>query len=134
MNNCVLLHVEDDDGSDFLFRLALDEAQIRASIYRVLTAENAIKFLRKESPYELARTPRLIVMDLTLPMRNGLWLLGEIKSDPDLQSIPVVVMGIEARDKFEPKVSDLGIQYIEKSFDFKSFAQQVKAACEFLNL
>ena len=134
MNNCVLLHVEDDDAADFLFRFALDEAQIAASVYRVLTAENAIQFLRKGTPYERARTPRLIVIDLTLPMRDGLWLLGEIKKDPDLQSIPVVVVGTEPDSVFDPKVVALGAQsYIEKSFNFESFAQQVKAACEFLD-
>jgi DNA-binding response OmpR family regulator len=135
MHQCVLLHVEDDDGSDFLFRFALDEAHITASVYRVLTAENAIQFLRKESPYERARSPRLIVLDVTLPLRDGLWLLGEIKKDPNLQSIPVVVLGIEPGSVYAPKVLALGAQcYIEKSFNFNVFSQQVKAACEFLNL
>jgi DNA-binding response OmpR family regulator len=130
----VQLHAEDDDGSDFLFRFALDEAQITASVYRALTAENAIQFLRKENPYERARTPRLIVIDLTLPMRDGFWLLGEIKKDPDLQSIPVVVLGIEPGSVYAPKALALGAQcYIEKSFNFDVFSQQVKAACEFLS-
>jgi response regulator RpfG family c-di-GMP phosphodiesterase len=67
-------------------------------------------------------------------MRDGLWLLGEIKKDPDLQSIPVLVLGIEPGSVYEPKLLAVGAQsYIEKSFDFKSFAQQVKAACEFLD-
>jgi hypothetical protein len=40
----MLLHVEDDDGADFLFRLALDEANITASVYRVLTAEKLYNY------------------------------------------------------------------------------------------
>jgi DNA-binding response OmpR family regulator len=133
MHNCVLLDVQDDDGADFLFRFALDEAQITASVYRVVTAENAIQFLHKRNPYERARTPRLIVINLALPLRDGLWLLGEIKKDPDLQSIPVVVIGIEPEAVYRPKVLALGAHYIEKPFDYNTFAQRVKAACEFLN-
>src|SRR5436305_1981601 len=120
MDRCVLLHVEDDDGADFLFRAALDEAQIAASVYRVLCAEHALDFLRKVNPYERARTPRLVVIDLTLPMQDGLWLVSEIKKDPDLQSIPMAVLGMEPGSDYEPLVLALGARcYIGKTFNFE---------------
>src|SRR5690348_550773 len=95
MHNCVLLHVEDDDGSAFLFRSAFDEAQITAGLYRVVSAEHALQFLRKVNPYERAKTPQLVVVDVTLPERDGFWLLTQIRNDPNLQCIPVVVVGVE---------------------------------------
>jgi hypothetical protein len=71
MDNCVLLHVEDDDGADFLFRLALDEANITAGVYRVLTAEKALQFLRKVNPMNLLVS--CIPSSLTDAVRSGAW-------------------------------------------------------------
>jgi CheY-like chemotaxis protein len=131
MDKCVLLHVEDDDAAAFLFRSALDEAHMETSVYRVSTSEEAIKFLRKTSPYERARRPQLIVLDLRLPMRDGWFFLAQVKSDSDLLSIPVVVISIELASEYASRAFAAGAQaYIEKSYDFEVFVEQVKEACD----
>jgi CheY-like chemotaxis protein len=130
MDRCVLLHVEDDDGAAFLFRAALDEAEITASVYRMADPESAIQFLRKAGHYERAKTPRLIVVDLTLPGRDGWWLLRQIQQDPGLQSIPVVVVSFEPSAQIAPKAIAAGAHaYIEKPFDFGLYVEQVKTVC-----
>jgi two-component system, chemotaxis family, response regulator Rcp1 len=132
MDKCVLLHIDDNDAEAFLFRAALDEAQIEASVYRVSSSEEAIKFLRKASPYERARRPRLIVLDLELPVDDGWSFLAQVKSDADLLSIPVVGTSIEPASAHAPRAFAAGAQaYIEKQFDFDAFVEEVKEACGF---
>jgi DNA-binding response OmpR family regulator len=129
MDKCVLLHVEDDDAAAFLFRSALDEAQIEVSVYRVSSSEEAIKFLRKTSPYERARRPRLIVLDLELPLEDSWTLIAQVTRDPDLLSIPIVVLSIEPASEHATRALDAGAQaYIEKAFEFDAFVKQVKEA------
>lgn len=130
MHRCVLLHVEDDDGSAFLFRAALDEAEITASVYRVTDPETALAFLRKVGPYERAARPRIIVLDITLPRHDGWWLLRQIHADSELRSIPVVVVSTEPYAETRPAAIAAGARaYIEKPFDFTVFVEEVKAIC-----
>jgi two-component system, chemotaxis family, response regulator Rcp1 len=132
MDKCVLLHVEDEDSAGSLFRSVLDEAQIEANVFRVSSSEAALKFLRKASPYERARRPRLIVLDLGLPQGDGWSFLAQVKSDPDLLSIPVVVLSIESAPEHAARALAAGAQaYIEKPYDFDVFVKQVKEAYGF---
>jgi CheY-like chemotaxis protein len=132
MDKCVLLHVEDDDAAAFLFRSALDEAQITFRVYRVSSSEQAIKFLYKINPYERARRPRLIALDLELPMNDSWSFLAQVKNDFDLLSIPVVVISIEPPSERATRAFAAGADgYIERPFDFNVFVKQVKEACDF---
>ncbi|MFL6449204.1 MAG: hypothetical protein ACJ746_16180 [Bryobacteraceae bacterium] len=82
-----LLHIEDDDAAPFLFRLALDEIGFTGTVYRVTNGEDALLFLGKSGAYQNARTPRLVVLDLNLPKRDGSFLLK--RGDPFLKQLPV---------------------------------------------
>ncbi len=129
MDKCGLLHIEDDDSVAFLFRAALDEAQITVSVYRVSSAEAALQFLCKLHPYERAKTPRLILLDLTLPGRDGWWLLAEAQKNDELRSIPIVVMGTESVLKSGEKALNAGATlYIEKPFEWYLLVERVKYA------
>lgn len=126
----MLLHVEDDDGSAFLFRAALDEAEITASVYRVTDPETALEFLGKVGPYEIAGRPKVIVLDITLPRHDGWWLLRQLQADSSLRSIPVVVVSTESAADTRPTALAAGAHaYIEKPFDFSVFVDEVKAIC-----
>ncbi len=126
----MLLHVEDDDGSAFLFRAALDEAEITASVYRVSDPETALEFLLKQGQYERAGTPRVIVLDLTLPRHDGWWLLRQLRNDDGLRSIPVVIVSTEPSADTRPTALAAGAHaYIEKPFEFSVFVDEVKAIC-----
>jgi CheY-like chemotaxis protein len=130
MEQCVLLHVEDDDAAAFLFRWALDEAGFPVSVYRVSDGEQALAFLRKSRPYQKARTPALVVLDLNLPRVDGWAVLAERQNDPALQPIPVVVLSTASAQQNQSRAAALGAQhYLEKAADLDGFVQQVKACC-----
>lgn len=131
LNNCVILHVEDDDAASFLFRLVLDQAGIKASVYRVSDGEQALLFLRKQPPYEKARTPQLAVVDLNMPKVSGWELLATRQTDCAFQSIPFIVMSTAPASQVAAKVLESGAQhYIEKTTSFDELVLQVQTYCK----
>src|SRR3954452_22356258 len=130
MEQCALLHVEDDDAAAFLFRLALDEAELQVSVYRVSDGEQALDVLRKRGRYQKARTPALIVVDLNMPRIDGWTVLAERQKDYALQSIPTIVLSTASAQQNASRAIAAGAQfYVEKPTDFDLFVQQVKTCC-----
>ena len=131
-----LLHVEDEDGSAFLFRRAVREAGFAALVFRVSNGEQALAFLRKSGPYVDAERPHLMVLDLNLPKIDGLAVLSRIRGDEALKSLPVVVLSTSSRPADKEKAFSLGaLHYIVKPDNFDELTQQVKSACAvFLNI
>jgi CheY-like chemotaxis protein len=130
VENCVLLQVESDDPAAFLFRLALDEANITSSVYRVLSPKAALEFLRNEGAYERAKRPRLVVSNLTFQEGGGWMLLRELQADPGLRTIPVVLTGAEPSAQVQPKALAAGAYaYIEKPFDYAELFERVRVVC-----
>ena len=125
-----LLHVEDEDGSAFLFRHAVREAGFSVVVFRVSNGEEALAFLRKSGPYAHAERPKLMVLDLNLPKIDGLGVLTRVRSDESLRNIPVVVISTSSRPADKEKAFSLGARYyIVKPDSFEELTQQVKAAC-----
>jgi CheY-like chemotaxis protein len=125
-----LLHVEDEDGSAFLFRHAVREAGFSVVVFRVSNGEEALAFLRKSGPYAHAERPKLMVLDLNLPKIDGLSVLTRLRSDESLRSIPVVVISTSSRPADKEKAFLLGAShYIVKPDSFEKLTEQVKAAC-----
>ncbi len=131
-----LLHVEDEDGSAFLFRRAVREAGFAALVFRVSNGEEALAFLHRSGPYADAERPHLMVLDLNLPKIDGLSVLRRISSDESLRSIPVVVISTSSRPADKEKAFSLGARYyIVKPDNFEELTQQVKTACaDFLKI
>ncbi|MCB9419389.1 MAG: response regulator [Ardenticatenaceae bacterium] len=90
MDAAVLL-VDDSIGDVELAREAWKESAIPTHLYVTSNGEEAIRFLRRQGPYAEMPVPRLVLLDLNLPFRNGLDVLQEIKQDCTLRSIPVIV-------------------------------------------
>ncbi len=93
-----ILLVEDSPADIELTRQALTEARVQKRVSVVSDGEAAIRYLRQEAPYEDAERPDLILLDLNLPKKDGRELLHDIKQDPDLRAIPVVVLTTSASD------------------------------------
>jgi chemotaxis family two-component system response regulator Rcp1 len=130
LQNCIILHAEDDDSSAFLFRLVLDQAGITASVYRVSDGEQALLFLRKHPPYAEARTPQIAIVDLNMPKVNGWELLSTRQTDTVLQPIPFIVMSTAPASKNAAKALRSGAQhYIEKSANLDELVEQVQGYC-----
>ena len=87
-----LLLVEDNPGDVRLTIEALKEGKVINNLLVVGDGEEALAVLRREGRYATAPRPDLILLDLNLPKKGGLEVLAEIKQDPILQSIPVVVL------------------------------------------
>jgi CheY-like chemotaxis protein len=86
-----VLLVEDDPGDVLLTTEAFELSPVPSTLHVVGDGEQAIQFLRQTSQFTDAPRPGLILLDLNLPLRNGLEVLAEVKTDPDLLMIPVVI-------------------------------------------
>lgn len=87
-----ILLVEDNPGDARLTREALSMSKVRNNMHRASDGEEAMRFLRHEGAFATVPTPDLILLDLNLPRRDGREVLEDIKSDPDLKHIPVVIL------------------------------------------
>ena len=86
-----ILHVEDNVGDVRLVAEALNEGGRKHEIAVASDGVEALEYLYKRGRYRRAPTPDVILLDLNLPRKGGLEVLAEIKADPELQNIPVVV-------------------------------------------
>ncbi len=86
-----VLLVEDNAGDIFLAREAFKEAKLNVYLDVVEDGEEAIAYLRKKGKFGASHTPDLVLLDLNLPKKDGCEVLAEIKKDPALRLIPVVM-------------------------------------------
>jgi CheY-like chemotaxis protein len=87
-----ILLVEDNPGDARLTREALSQSKVRNNLHRASDGEEALAFLRRQGSFAGAPAPDLILLDLNLPRRDGREVLEDIKSDPALKHIPVVIL------------------------------------------
>ena len=87
-----ILLVEDNPGDVRLTQEAFTDAKVNNNLSVAGDGEEAMAFLKKEGDYASAPRPDLILLDLNLPRKSGKEVLAEVKTDPDLLSIPVIVM------------------------------------------
>jgi CheY-like chemotaxis protein len=123
-----VLLVEDNPGDVRLAREALREHNLPVNLSLAGTAEAAALFLRRRPPFQHAPTPDLILLDLNLPRRNGRDMLAEIKTDPQLRRIPVVVLTSSAAESDVATAYALGANcFITKPRGFLEFGEVMRA-------
>jgi len=128
----VILLVEDEPGDSYLTIEALKSAKIMNLVHLVEDGVEAMAFLRREAPYADAPRPDLILLDLNLPRKDGRQVLAEIKHNPSLNSIPVVVLTTSSADEDVLQSYNLRANcYITKPVDLEQFMTVVKATQEF---
>ncbi len=89
-------------------------------------------FLRRQGRYAEAPTPDLILLDLNLPKKDGREVLAEVKGDPELRRIPVVVLTTSRAEEDVIRAYDLHANcYITKPVDFKQFISVVRSIEDF---
>ena len=121
-----VLLVEDDPGDVLMTREAFEEF-LHNRLDVVNDGADAIAYLRKEAPYQDAVSPDLILLDLNLPRRDGREVLAEIKADPDLRHIPVVVLTTSAADEDILRSYQLHANaYVTKPVDFENFLKAIQ--------
>ena len=123
-----ILMVEDNPGDVRLTVEALKEGKVRNNFHTVEDGVKALAFLRREGPYTDAPRPDLILLDLNLPKMNGREVLAEIKEDPELRRITVVVLTVSKAEQDIIKSYNLHANcYITKPVDLDQFLEVVKS-------
>ncbi len=127
-----ILLVEDNPGDVRLTQEALKDGKVSNRLSVVEDGAEAIAFLCRQDRYEDAPRPDLILLDFNLPKKDGREVLAEIKSDPNLRRIPVVVMTTSRAEEDVLKAYDLHANcYITKPIDLEQFLGVVKAIEDF---
>lgn len=127
-----ILLVEDNPGDVRLTEEALREAKVRNNLNIVGDGEAALDFLKRRNSWADAARPDIILLDLNLPKKDGRQVLAEIKADPDLRRIPVVVLTTSKAEEDILRSYDLHANcYVTKPLDFDQFINVVRSIEEF---
>ena len=127
-----ILMVEDNPGDARLTQEALRDARILNRLNIVGDGEEALMFLRRRDKYTDAVRPDIILLDLNLPKKDGREVLAEIKDDPDLKRIPVIIMTVSKATEDIIKTYDLHANcYVTKPIDLDQFMRVVRAIEDF---
>jgi CheY-like chemotaxis protein len=127
-----VLLVEDDPGDVMMTREAFQDYKVQNQLHVVSDGAEAMAFLRQEGDYAGRPRPDLVLLDLNLPRMDGRQVLESIKSDPELASIPVVVLTTsENEDDVLRSYSLHANAYVTKPVDFERFIQVIRQIDEF---
>jgi two-component system, chemotaxis family, response regulator Rcp1 len=127
-----ILLVEDNPGDVRLTKEALKDAKVLNEIHVARDGVEAMQFVHREGSFANAPMPDLILLDLNLPRKDGREVLAEIKKDPKLQHIPVVVLTTSKADEDIIKTYNLHANaYITKPVDLNRFVEIMHALEEF---
>ena len=125
-----ILMADDDPDDRLLTEKALKEARLKNGIRFVEDGEELMDYLHHRGKYSdpaSAPRPGLILLDLNMPRKDGREALAEIKSDPVLRRIPVVILTTSKADEDIVKTYDLGVNsYITKPVSFSGLAEVMK--------
>jgi chemotaxis family two-component system response regulator Rcp1 len=127
-----LLLVEDNPGDVRLTKVALKDAKLKINMHVVGDGMEAMAFLHRQGKYASSPRPDLIMLDLNLPKKDGRQVLAEIKEDPDLKRIPVVIVTTSKAEEDILKTYNLHANcYVTKPLDLDQFIAVVQSIEQF---
>jgi CheY-like chemotaxis protein len=127
-----VLLVEDDPGDVLLIREAFDDNKVHNNLNVVSDGEQALQFLRRQGEHADALRPDLVLLDLNLPRKDGREVLAEVKQDPELRTIPIVVLTTSEAEEDVLKSYQLHANaYVTKPVDFERFVSIVRQIDDF---
>ncbi|MCP3705569.1 response regulator [Paraburkholderia sp. CNPSo 3274] len=127
-----ILMVEDSPTDVMMTREALDYYKVLNPLHIAEDGVEAIEFLKREGKHATAPRPGLIILDLNLPRKSGQEVLQELKTDPELKNIPVVVLTTSKAEEDVAKSYGLHANcYITKPVDFEKFVEVVRSINDF---
>ena len=127
-----ILLVEDSPGDVRLTREALKDAKMHINLHVASDGIEAMAFLNREEEYSDVPRPDLILLDLNLPRKDGRQVLEEIKDNPELMTIPVVILTTSASEEDVLRSYRLHANcYISKPVDLDGFLKVIKSIDNF---
>ncbi len=127
-----ILLVEDSPSDALMTREALHASKVLNELHVVDDGAKAMEFLRRRGQHANAPRPDLVLLDLNLPRKSGLEVLQELKQDPDLKTIPVVVLTTSrAEDDICRSYGLHANCYVSKPIEFSKLADAVRAVSDF---
>ena len=122
-----ILLVEDNEDDVLMIQEAFTRANVVNSIQVVKDGEEALCYLRKEGRYHGVTQPGLVLLDIAMPKKNGFEVLKEIKADPGLRQIPVIMLTTSSREEDVVRsYSEGACSYISKPVGLQQFAELLK--------
>ena len=122
-----ILLVEDNEDDILLEQEALADAKLVNLMCVVRDGEEALAYVRRQGKYQNARLPGLILLDINMPKKNGFEVLNEMKADPALVHIPVVMLTTSDREADIVKSYARGAcSFITKPMDFDKFRDVIR--------
>lgn len=127
-----ILLVEDNPGDVRLIQEALRDGKILNQLSTVSDGQKALDWLHKLGSYSQARRPQLILLDLNLPRKDGREVLQEVKTDPNLRSIPIVIItSSQVEEDILKSYNAYANCYVTKPLDLHKFITVVKSIEDF---
>jgi CheY-like chemotaxis protein len=127
-----VLLVEDDEGDVLITREAFEFYKIRNPLHVVTDGEQALQFVRRTGAFADAPRPGLILLDVNLPRLSGLEVLAELKQDPELLLIPVVMLTTSQAEEDILRSYKLHANaYVSKPVDFEHFTEAIRQIDDF---
>ncbi|MEA3324497.1 MAG: response regulator [Euryarchaeota archaeon] len=127
-----ILLVEDNPGDVRLTQEVLMDGKVRNNMHVAKDGVDAISFLQQTGEYADAPRPDIILLDLNMPKKDGREVLADIKADPDLKKIPVVVLTTSSAEHDIFRSYDLHANcYITKPVDLDQFIRVIRSIEDF---
>lgn len=127
-----ILLVEDNPGDARLTQEAFRDSKVANNLHVVSDGALAMEFLRREGAFKNAPRPDIVLLDLNLPKKDGRQVLAEMKSDPDLKSIPTVVLTTsEAEQDIIQSYKLHANCYLTKPVDLEKFLKIIRCIEDF---
>ncbi len=131
---CILL-ADDDPDDRMLTQRALKKSRLANTLFMVEDGEELLRYLRRKGEYsdpEKSPRPGLILLDLNMPRKDGREALKEIKSDPLLRRIPVVILTTSEAEQDILRSYDLGVNaFVTKPVTFEGLATAIRTIGDF---
>ena len=123
-----ILLVEDNEDDIVLIQESFRDADHVRLLAVVRDGEQALAYLRRVPPYEDARRPDLVMLDINMPRKSGFEVLDEMKADPELRSIPTVMLTTSAREEdVERSYAGGACSYLTKPVGFDELRSTVRS-------